>query len=85
VRLWQGAGLRRDEDLALARSTGWLELFSDLVFVVIVTRLAHGLGAHVGRHEVRGFGLAFVGCSGCGTPTPITRNASSVRAWITGC
>lgn len=61
MRLWQGAGLRRDEDLSLERSTGWLELFSDLVFVVIVARLAHGLAAHVGGHEALTFVLAFVG------------------------
>jgi low temperature requirement protein LtrA len=59
-RAWARAALRRDEELELERSTGWLELFFDLVFVVIVARLAHGLADHVTPSAALHFVLAFV-------------------------
>jgi low temperature requirement protein LtrA len=54
---WQPPGLR-DED---QRSVGWLELFFDLVFVVVISRLALDLAQD---HSTRGtieFGLQFFG------------------------
>jgi low temperature requirement protein LtrA len=43
-----------------ARRVTWLELFYDLVFVVIISRLAHHLGAHPDMGGVQGFVLLFV-------------------------
>ena len=50
-RIWQPPALRRDEEFELHRAVTWLELFFDLVFVVLVSRLAHELAGHV---DVRG-------------------------------
>ena len=46
-RIWQPPALRRDEEFELHRAVTWLELFFDLVFVVLVSRLAHDLADHV--------------------------------------
>ncbi|WP_424950981.1 low temperature requirement protein A [Deinococcus sp.] len=43
-----------------ARRVTWLELFYDLVFVVVISRLAHHLGAHPDVAGVKGFMLLFV-------------------------
>jgi len=53
-RVWARAALRRDEELAVERSTGWLELFFDLVFVVIIARLASALAYYSERFESEG-------------------------------
>jgi len=57
-RYWRRAELRRDEEDGRHRSVGWLELFFDLVFVVIVGVMAEEL-AHEPRH-LPGFALQFM-------------------------
>ena len=42
-RLWQRPRLRTDEEQGLERKATWLELFYDLVFVVVIAELAHTL------------------------------------------
>jgi len=56
---WPRAALRRDEDDERERRVTWLELFFDLVFVVVISRLAHGLAGHVDLRGVVDFGLMF--------------------------
>lgn len=56
---WPRAELRRDEDLDIERKVSWLELFFDLVFVVVIARLAHDLAHHVDASHVVDFGLLF--------------------------
>jgi low temperature requirement protein LtrA len=51
--LWTG------ED-GVGRRVSWLELFSDLVFVVVISELTGYLAAHVSLEGVLGFGLLFV-------------------------
>lgn len=43
-----------------ARRVTWLELFYDLVFVVVISRLAHHLSLHPDARSVLEFGLLFV-------------------------
>ena len=43
---WQRPVLRTDEDEGIDRSVTWLELFYDLVFVVVIAELAHELSVH---------------------------------------
>ena len=52
--------LRTDEEFALHRSVGWLELFFDLVFVVVISRLAHHLAEHLDGPGVAGFAVQFL-------------------------
>lgn len=54
---WRRAELRRDEEDGRHRSVGWLELFFDLVFVVVIGVLAEDL-AH-DPHHLPGFVLQF--------------------------
>jgi len=56
---WPRAALRRDEDLDLERKVSWLELFFDLVFVVVLSRLAHDLAQQPDLGHVLDFGLLF--------------------------
>lgn len=56
---WPRAALRRDEDFDQHRAVSWLELFFDLVFVVIVARLAHDLAHHPDLEHARDFALLF--------------------------
>ncbi len=42
-RLWQRPRLRTDEEQGLERKATGLELFYDLVFVVVIAELAHTL------------------------------------------
>lgn len=44
---WQKPTLRTDEDEGRDRKVGWLELFFDLYFVVVIAELAHYLAGHV--------------------------------------
>ncbi len=44
---WQRPSLRTDEEEGRERSVGWLELFFDLYFVVVIAELAHHLKNHV--------------------------------------
>jgi len=60
LTLWQRPVLRRDEDEDRERKATWLELFYDLVFVVIIAQLSHGLAADVSWHGVAAFALPFV-------------------------
>ncbi|WP_051571789.1 low temperature requirement protein A [Cryptosporangium arvum] len=54
---WRRAAIRRDEEDGLHRPVGWLELFFDLVFVVVIGILAEDL-AH-DPHHLAGFALQF--------------------------
>ncbi len=45
-RWWIKPRLRSDEDEGRERKTSWLELFYDLVFVVIIAQVSHHLAAH---------------------------------------
>ncbi|WP_394770438.1 low temperature requirement protein A [Lacisediminihabitans sp.] len=58
-RAWERPVLRDDGDRH--RPVGWVELFFDLVFVVIVSVLAHDLAGHAGADGLLRFGLQFVG------------------------
>jgi low temperature requirement protein LtrA len=44
---WQKPYLRKDEEFELHRAVTWLELFFDLVFVVVIARLAHNLAGDI--------------------------------------
>lgn len=48
VRTWFGRGPRRHGEPLLGRSVSYIELFYDLVFVVLVSQAAHTLAAHPG-------------------------------------
>lgn len=47
---WQKPALRTDEEDDLHRAVTWLELFFDLVFVVVIASLAHGFAADLSVH-----------------------------------
>jgi low temperature requirement protein LtrA len=55
---WQPPTLQHPGEAA--RRVTWLELFYDLVFVVVISRLAHHLGAHPDWAGVRDFALLFI-------------------------
>lgn len=57
---WKKPQLRRDAEQGLARKASWLELFYDLVFVVVVAQLAHTLVGRVTWGDVGGYALMFV-------------------------
>jgi low temperature requirement protein LtrA len=59
-RAWQRPVLRTDEEFQLHRSVGWLELFFDLIFVVVISRLAHHLAVHLHMLDVVKFVVQFV-------------------------
>ena len=54
---WRRPELRDDQ----RRSVGWLELFFDLVFVVVVSRLAHYLAGHLTARATLEFTIQFAG------------------------
>lgn len=56
---WPRAALRRDEDFDQERRVTWLELFFDLVFVVVLARLAHDLALHADTLGVVTFAVQF--------------------------
>ncbi len=56
---WQTPQLRTDEEEGRERRVSWLELFYDLIFVVIVSELAHYLGAHIDASGVFTFIILF--------------------------
>ncbi len=58
--LWQRPRLRTDEDEGQERRVGWLELFYDLVFVVVVAQLSHYLATHLTLVGILGFILLFL-------------------------
>lgn len=51
--------MRQDEDFDVERKVTWLELFFDLVFVVVLSRLAHDLTNHTTWEGVANFTLQF--------------------------
>src|SRR4051812_44982965 len=59
-RAWQRPQLRTDEEFDRSRPVGWLELFFDLVFVVVFSRLAHHLAGHVDAGGVATFAVQFL-------------------------
>jgi low temperature requirement protein LtrA len=59
-RAWQRPALRTDEQFQLHRAVSWLELFFDLVFVVVISRLAHNLAGHPSLAGLGGFVVQFL-------------------------
>jgi len=57
---WQRPALRTDEEFEQHRAVSSLELFFDLVFVVVISRLAHHLAGHVGVEGVVTFTVQFL-------------------------
>ena len=57
---WQRPQLRTDEEEAKERKVTWLELFFDLVFVVVIAELTHTLAGDVSATGVIGFVLLFM-------------------------
>ena len=60
VALWQRPRLRTDEEEGLERKATWLELFFDLVFVVVIAELAHTLSEHVTVTSIAAFCFLFI-------------------------
>ncbi len=59
-RLWQRPRLRTDEEQGLERKATWLELFYDLVFVVVIAELAHTLSKDINPAGIATFGFLFI-------------------------
>jgi low temperature requirement protein LtrA len=57
---WEKPRLRTDEEEDRERRVGWLELFFDLVFVVVVAELSHSLAGDVSIEGIIGFILLFI-------------------------
>jgi low temperature requirement protein LtrA len=57
---WQKPQLRTDEDQNIHRKVSWLELFFDLIFVVVVAELSHYLAKQVSLEGVGSFILLFL-------------------------
>lgn len=57
---WEKPRLRTDEEEDRERRVGWLELFFDLVFVVVVSELSHSLAEYISITGVIGFVLLFI-------------------------
>lgn len=57
--LWQKPTLRQDEEENKHRAVTWLELFFDLVFVVVFEKLAHDLATHFNMEGLGFFVLLF--------------------------
>lgn len=57
---WQKPRLRHDEEEDNDRRVGWLELFYDLVFVVVISELSHHLATNISLTGVLGFILLFL-------------------------
>jgi low temperature requirement protein LtrA len=57
---WQKPQIRTDEEQQIHRKVTWLELFFDLVFVVVISELAHYLAKHISFEGTLGFILLFV-------------------------
>lgn len=53
--LWQTPKLRTDEDENRERKVSWLELFFDLVFVVVISQLSHTLSNHLSAAGVAAY------------------------------
>ncbi len=59
-RAWQRPALRTDEEFEQHRAVSWLELFFDLVSVVVIARLAHHLAGHLDVAGVLTFAVQFL-------------------------
>ena len=59
-RAWQRPALRTDEEFEQHRAVSWLDLFFDLVFVVVIARLAHHLAGHIDAAGVATFAVQFL-------------------------
>ncbi len=59
LRPWFGSGPRRHGEPLLGRSVSYLELFYDLVFVVLVSQAAHTLALHPGWRGTAEFAVVF--------------------------
>jgi low temperature requirement protein LtrA len=59
LRAWYGSGPRRHGEPVLGRSVSYIELFYDLVYVVLVGQAAHSLAAHPGWRGAAEFGAVF--------------------------
>ena len=59
-RVWQRPVLRTDEEFDRHRAVSWLELFFDLVFVVVISRLAHHLAGHIDPGGIVTFAVQFL-------------------------
>jgi low temperature requirement protein LtrA len=57
---WQTPQLRNDEEIRRQRKVTWLELFFDLFYVVIITRLSHELAQDVSLFGVAQFAMLFL-------------------------
>lgn len=57
---WRPPELHREEEAGEERRVSWLELFYDLVFVVVVAELAHGLAADVSVAGMERYVLLFI-------------------------
>lgn len=57
---WQKPKLRTDEDFDKARAVTWLELFFDLIFVVVISSLAHNLAYKVTLESIQVFIFMFI-------------------------
>ena len=59
-QLWQRPKLRTDEEEGLQRQATWLELFYDLVFVVVIAELAHTLSESISPTTIAAFSFLFI-------------------------
>jgi low temperature requirement protein LtrA len=59
LRLWFRAPPRRHGEVVYTREVSFLELFYDLVYVVVIGRAAHHLAEHVDWRGVRDFVVVF--------------------------
>ena len=57
---WHPPKLHQEEEQGRERKVSWLELFYDLVFVVVVARLSHYLGHHLDLPGVLAYLFLFV-------------------------
>jgi low temperature requirement protein LtrA len=57
---WHKPELHTDEEQGRERRVSWLELFYDLVFVVMIARLSHYLAYHVGLEGTLSYLLLFI-------------------------
>lgn len=60
IMWWQTPQIHREEEEDKERKTSWLDLFSDLVFVVIIAELAHNFGEDVSWGGLGSFVLLFI-------------------------
>lgn len=56
---WERPRLRTDEEEARERRVSWLELFYDLIFVVVIAEVAYYLAEHVSLAGVLGYTVLF--------------------------